>query len=63
MIGIGGGDWKHYVRGKPNVVKRCIKKNEFLIVLGDPTSWHKKSPPIMRPFFGQRVHGLVKPFK
>ena len=26
MIGIGEGDWKHYVRGKPNVVKRCIKK-------------------------------------
>ncbi|RVX06342.1 hypothetical protein CK203_023665 [Vitis vinifera] len=26
MIGIGGSDWKHYVRRKPNVVKRRIRK-------------------------------------
>uniref|UniRef100_A0A9I9D875 Rab-GAP TBC domain-containing protein n=1 Tax=Cucumis melo TaxID=3656 RepID=A0A9I9D875_CUCME len=26
MIGVGGSDWKHYVRRKPNVVKRRIRK-------------------------------------
>ncbi|XP_023544880.1 EVI5-like protein isoform X1 [Cucurbita pepo subsp. pepo] len=26
MIGIGGSDWKHYVRRKPHVVKRRIRK-------------------------------------
>ncbi|KAI3794040.1 hypothetical protein L1987_36665 [Smallanthus sonchifolius] len=26
MIGVGGCDWKHYVRRKPNVVKRRIRK-------------------------------------
>lgn len=26
MIGIGGSDWKHYVRKKPHVVKRRIRK-------------------------------------
>ncbi|XP_020588827.1 EVI5-like protein isoform X2 [Phalaenopsis equestris] len=26
MIGIGGGDWKHFVRRKPHVVKRRIRK-------------------------------------
>ena len=26
MIGIGGSDWKHYVRRKPNVAKRRIRK-------------------------------------
>ncbi|KAH7298239.1 hypothetical protein KP509_25G033200 [Ceratopteris richardii] len=26
MIGVGGADWKHYVRRKPNVVKRRIRK-------------------------------------
>lgn len=26
MIGVGGTDWKHYVRRKPNVVKRRIRK-------------------------------------
>ncbi|KAL8195381.1 hypothetical protein R6Q57_025784 [Mikania cordata] len=26
MIGVGGSDWKHYVRRKPHVVKRCIRK-------------------------------------
>ncbi|KAF4352337.1 hypothetical protein G4B88_000940 [Cannabis sativa] len=26
MIGVGGSDWKHYVRRKPHVVKRRIRK-------------------------------------
>lgn len=26
MIGIGGSDWKHYVRRKPHVIKRRIRK-------------------------------------
>ncbi|KAL8527727.1 hypothetical protein ACS0TY_005539 [Phlomoides rotata] len=26
MIGVGGNDWKHYVRRKPQVVKRRIRK-------------------------------------
>ncbi|KAG5535288.1 hypothetical protein RHGRI_023160 [Rhododendron griersonianum] len=26
MIGVGGNDWKHYVRRKPHVVKRRIRK-------------------------------------
>lgn len=26
MIGVGGSDWKHYVRRKPNVVRRRIRK-------------------------------------
>nr|GEU62424.1 protease Do-like 5, chloroplastic [Tanacetum cinerariifolium] len=26
MIGVGGSDWKHYVRWKPHVVKRHIRK-------------------------------------
>lgn len=26
MIGVGGSDWKHYLRRKPNVVKRRIRK-------------------------------------
>lgn len=26
MIGAGGSDWKHYVRRKPHVVKRRIRK-------------------------------------
>ena len=26
MIGAGGSDWKHYVRRKPNIVKRRIRK-------------------------------------
>ncbi|KAI8005194.1 hypothetical protein LOK49_LG08G01044 [Camellia lanceoleosa] len=26
MIGVGGSDWKHYVRSKPHVVKRRIRK-------------------------------------
>ncbi|XP_058778857.1 uncharacterized protein LOC131652887 [Vicia villosa] len=26
MIGVGGSDWKHYLRKKPNVVKRRIRK-------------------------------------
>ncbi|XP_010485491.1 PREDICTED: ecotropic viral integration site 5 protein homolog [Camelina sativa] len=26
MIGVGGSDWKHYVRRKPNIVKRRIRK-------------------------------------
>ncbi|KAG9138194.1 hypothetical protein Leryth_001417 [Lithospermum erythrorhizon] len=26
MIGVGGSDWKHYARRKPNVVKRRIRK-------------------------------------
>lgn len=26
MIGVGGSDWKHYVRRKPLVVKRRIRK-------------------------------------
>lgn len=26
MIGVGGADWKHYARRKPNVVKRRIRK-------------------------------------
>jgi len=26
MIGTGGSDWKHYVRRKPHVVKRRIRK-------------------------------------
>lgn len=26
MIGVGGTDWKHYVRRKPHVVKRRIRK-------------------------------------
>lgn len=25
MIGVGGSDWKHYVRRKPHVVKRRIR--------------------------------------
>lgn len=26
MIGVGGSDWKHYLRRKPHVVKRRIRK-------------------------------------
>jgi hypothetical protein len=26
MIGVGGSDWKHYLRKKPYVVKRRIRK-------------------------------------
>ena len=26
MIGVGGSDWKHYVRRNPHVVKRRIRK-------------------------------------
>ena len=26
MIGVGGTDWKHYVRRKPQVVKRRVRK-------------------------------------
>lgn len=26
MIGVGGSDWKHYVRRKPHVVRRRIRK-------------------------------------
>jgi hypothetical protein len=26
MIGVGGNDWKHYVRRNPHVVKRRIRK-------------------------------------
>ncbi|VFQ62228.1 unnamed protein product [Cuscuta campestris] len=26
MVGVGGSDWKHYVRRKPHVVKRRIRK-------------------------------------
>lgn len=26
MIGVGGSDWKQYVRRKPHVVKRRIRK-------------------------------------
>lgn len=26
MIGVGGSDWKHYIRRKPHVVKRRIRK-------------------------------------
>lgn len=26
MIGVGGTDWKHYVRRKPSVVKRRVRK-------------------------------------
>ncbi|CAI0451244.1 unnamed protein product [Linum tenue] len=26
MIGVGGSDWKRYVRRKPHVVKRRIRK-------------------------------------
>uniref|UniRef100_A0A2N9IP30 Rab-GAP TBC domain-containing protein n=1 Tax=Fagus sylvatica TaxID=28930 RepID=A0A2N9IP30_FAGSY len=26
MIGVGGSDWKHYVKRKPHVVKRRIRK-------------------------------------
>lgn len=26
MIGVGGSDWKHYVRRKPHVVLRRIRK-------------------------------------
>lgn len=26
MIGVGGSDWKHYVRRSPHVVKRRIRK-------------------------------------
>ena len=37
MIGIGGGDWKPYVKGKPNVVKRCIKKKGILNCLRGPS--------------------------
>jgi TBC1 domain family member 10 len=26
MIGVGGSDWKHYVRRNPHVVKRRVRK-------------------------------------
>lgn len=26
MIGVGGSDWKHYVRRKPHVVRKRIRK-------------------------------------
>jgi hypothetical protein len=26
MIGVGGSDWKHYVKRKPYIVKRHIRK-------------------------------------
>lgn len=26
MIGVGGSDWKHYVKRKPHVVRRRIRK-------------------------------------